>query len=478
MSFRINTNLNAITALSNLTTTGDQLSESINRLSTGLRINSAADDPAGFIISQGFNAQLGGISQALRNNQDAINFSKTAEGALSEVNSLLNDARTLAVAAGNTATLDANAIQANQSQLNSIISSIDRIASTTTFGTKHLLDGSSGVVATNANGADFSALTFTGKFNGTAIATTSAVTVTVTQAATKAAVASKTFSFGTTTLAAGSFSINGTTFSTTSSDTVNGLVQKINAAQGQTGVVATYTTGGAITLTQASYGSGQSVQLSDANGVLLSAAGSSSASGTDALANVAVSDGTTTHTVAFTGGKFGQSALKLVDADGNAVTLTEAGNATTTAQLAGQLAVGSAQFQVGGNSGQTTSLSIGNYSSTQLGLGAVSGVSLNSIDITTASGASNALKVIDQAISDISTARGNLGNFQRNVLQANIASLNVAKENISASLSSIQDVDIAAEMTNYTKLQILQQSGVSVLAQANSAPSAVLKLLG
>jgi flagellin len=477
MSFRINTNLNALSALQNLSSVGDQFSTSINRLSTGLRINSAADDPAGFIISQNFKAQLSGIDQALHNNQDAVNFSKTAEGALSEVNSLLNDARTLAVAAGNTGTLDANSIQANQSQLNSIIASIDRIAGTTTFGNKHLLDGSAGVVATNANGADFSALQFSGQFNGKAITSASAVTVVVTSAASKASVASKTFAFGTTTLTAGSFSINGTTFNTTASDTVNSIVQKINASQGQTGVAATYTTGGAITLTQVSYGAGNSVNLSDANAVLLAAAGSSTAAGTDAVATATINNGGLV-TVNFTGGKYGQSALKLTDSDGNAITLTEAGNATNTAQLAGQLSVGSANFQIGGNANQTTSLSLGNFASTQLGAGAVSGLTVSNLDLTTATGATNALKVIDQAISDVSKSRGDIGNFQRNIIQSNIRSLGVAKQNISASLSSITDVDVAEEMTNFTKLQILQQSGVSVLAQANSQPSAVLKLLG
>src|SRR5579859_6229697 len=221
MSFRINTNTNALDALNNLNNTGLQLSQSINRLSTGLKINAASDDPAGFIRAQDFTAQLSGINQALANNQDAINFAKTAEGALNQVNSLLDTARTLAVASGNTAVLDPNAIQANQAQLNSIIASIDRISTTTTFGTKHLLDGSAGVVASNSNSADFSALGFTGQFNGTAITTASAVTVVVTQAATQAqVVSSRTFSFATTTVTAGTFAINGTTFSTTASDTI------------------------------------------------------------------------------------------------------------------------------------------------------------------------------------------------------------------------------------------------------------------
>src|SRR4026208_1015299 len=105
MSFRVNTNVNAMNALRNVGQTGMGLSASINKLSTGLRINSAADDPAGLIISENFRTQIAGIDQAMRNSQDAVNYAKTAEGALDEVSRLLRDARALAVAAGNSATL-------------------------------------------------------------------------------------------------------------------------------------------------------------------------------------------------------------------------------------------------------------------------------------------------------------------------------------------------------------------------------------
>ncbi|HEY3779886.1 MAG TPA: flagellin [Fimbriimonadaceae bacterium] len=479
MSFRINTNSDALTALQNLNNTGNALSASTNRLSTGLQITSAADNPAGYIRAQDFNAQLSGINQALSNNQDAINFSKTAAGALTEVGNLLNSARTLAVASGNGATLDSNAIQANQAQLNSIVSSINRIASTTTFGTKHLLDGSAGVTASNANAADFSAVSFTGQFNGTAITTASAVTVVVTQAATQAQIASsKTFGAAASVVSAGSFTLNGVSFTTTANETIGQVVQAINAAQGQTGVTANFSAGGAVTLTQTNYGSANSVNLSDATGVLETAAGSATASGLNAQGTATINNGTSLVTVNFTGGKYGNSALDLQDADGNSINLTVAGNATSTAQLAGSLSVGSAQFQIGGNAGDTASLSIGNFASSQLGLGAVSGLSLANLDLTTTTGATNALNVIDAAINQVSTAQGNIGNFQTNVLQAQTASLNSAQQNITSSLSSIQDVNVASEMTNYTKLQILEQAGVSVLAQANAAPQAILKLLG
>lgn len=480
MSFRVNTNVSAMNALRNVTMTGLESSKSISRLSTGLRINSAADDPAGLIISENFRAQIQSLGQAIRNNQDAINFAKTAEGALDEVNKLLRDARSLAIAAGNTATLDAAQIQANQAQLSSIVSSVTRIAQQTQFGQKKLLDGSAGVTGAVTNGANFNSVYLTGTFNQAALTTNAAITVAVTQVADKATVASKTFAFGTTTMTAGSFSINGTTFTTSTADTVDNVVTRINNASTQTGVRASYTAGGAITLTQVSYGASFRVDLSDANAVLLAAAGTSSDVGQNSLANVTIdTNGATAGglvTVAFTGGQYGNGALTLTDLDGNAITLTEAGNAVASS-LAGQVTVGSANFQIGANSGQTTTLSLGNFAASQLGAGVVSGFSLSNIDITSASGASDSLKVIDQAIADVAKSRGAIGNFQRNILESNVRSLGVAKENLSATESTIRDTDIADEMTNFTRLQILSQSGISVLAQANSAPQAVLSLL-
>ncbi|MER3496765.1 MAG: flagellin, partial [Armatimonadota bacterium] len=182
--------------------------------------------------------------------------------------------------------------------------------------------------------------------------------------------------------------------------------------------------------------------------------------------------------VAFTGGLGGDDGLTLTDAGGNKVRFNEAGNTTTTTPAAvGQVTVGSAQFQIGSNAGQTAQLSIGNFAASNLGQGAVAGKTLANLDLSSTANASDAMKVIDKAITDVTSARGRIGNFQRNVLETNIRSLGVAKENLSATESNIRDTDIAAEMSNYTRAQILQQAGLSVLGQANSAPQQVLSLL-
>lgn len=474
MSFRINTNVAAMNALRNIGQTSTSFNQSITRLSTGFRINSAADDPAGLIISENFRAQINGIDAALRNSQDAVNYAKTAEGALDEINRLLRDARGLAVASANTGTMSQSAIQANQSQLQSIASSITRIAQQTQFGTKRLLDGSSGVSANSVAGSLVSAINLGGQFNGAAITANTSVVATLTQAATQASITADAVAIGAT-VGAGSFSINGQTFTTDATTTAQQAIDMINAAQSQTGVFATHD-GTAIVLTSTNYGANARVDLTDANGVIRATAGSSSAVGLNALATVQVG----TATALFTSSQNGNGGLTLSDADGNTISLTAAGNVTASVQNAtiGQVTVGSSQFQIGANAGQTTNLSLGNFAASQLGTNVVSGLNLSNLDMTSTTGANNAMKVIDAAIEEVSKNRGKIGSFQRNILESNIRSLGVARENLAATESTIRDTDVAAEMTNFTKLQILQQAGMSVLAQANQAPQAVLSLLG
>ncbi|HXH60198.1 MAG TPA: flagellin, partial [Fimbriimonadaceae bacterium] len=268
---------------------------------------------------------------------------------------------------------------------------------------------------------------------------------------------------------AGSFSINGTTFNVAATDTFGDVVNQINAASTTTGVTAAGTndgTNGQIVLTQNSYGSNFKINLTDSAGIIESSASSVSVVGTDAVAAVTVGS---LVPVTFTGGQNGNDGLTLTDSAGNKVALTTAGNAVATYSNAAAVTAGSTTFQIGAFAGQTTSLSLGNTSSNSLGIA--------SLDITTQSGSEAAMKAIDSAIDRVSQTRGNIGSFMRNTLESNIRSLGVARENLAATESSIRDIDVAQEMTNFTRLQILQQSGLSVLAQANSAPQAVLGLL-
>lgn len=477
-AFSVNTNTLAMTSLRILGNTGNQFATSMTKLSTGLRINNAGDDPAGLIVSESFRAQISGLDQAIRNNQDATNYSKTAEAALEEVNRLLRDARTLSVASSNSGTLDEAQRQANQNQIQSIIQSITRISQSTAFGTKKLLDGSSGTQAISTSAANVADMSFSGVFNGSAVTQNSSVNVNVTTAAERALVATdKTYAATTTTVPAGTFTINGVSFNTTSSDTIESVVARINQASIQTGVTATWAPGQAVTLTSTQYGSAAAVGLVDAAGILQTTAGATTDTGVDAIADVTIdTNGAAAGglaTVTFNSG----SGLSLRDNYGNAINLTENGNLAGAPGNWGQITAGNATFQIGGNAGETTSLSLGNFAATELGKGVVSGQSLADLNLLTAAGCSEAMQIVDKAIQDVSTARGRVGNFMRNVLESNVRSLAIQRENLASSESSIRDVDVANEMTNFTKLQILQQSGLAMLSQANAAPQSVLALL-
>jgi flagellin len=475
LAFSINTNNNAISAMNSLTMVTGELSKSEMNLSTGLRINSAADDPSGLIQANQMSEQIAGLNQAITNGQEGTDLAKTADGALSQVNTLLNSAYSLAVASSNSATLSSSELQANQQQLNSIVSSITNIAQTTTYGSKHLLDGSSGVSSAVTDGSDIQSLNIGGTFGGSALSANATVTLNSLTAATQATDTSVAFA-STSALVAntGSFTINGSTFNATSTTTAGDLINSINQASQQTGVVASYQSG-AIQLASTAYGSGGKINLVDSTGVIRSAgAGTDSVTGTDATASVSIGGAT----ALFTGSVSGSSGLTLSDADGNSVSLTVGGNSdVTTAEAIGQVNVGSAQFQVGAEPGQTTSLSLGNFAASQLGQGAVSGLNLSNLDLTTSAGASNAMSVISKAISDVSTARGAIGNFQDNVLSVSINNNTTAQQNLTSSLSTVEDTNIAQEMTNFTKLQILQQSGISILSQANSGAQNLLSLI-
>jgi flagellin len=447
MSFRINTNVAAMGALRNLNSTSMDLNKSVQRLSTGLRINSGADDPAGLIASESFRAQLGGIDAAVRNNQDAMNFAKTADGALDEVSRLLRDARALAVANGN-GTFDADQKQANQTQLNNILQSIDRIASTTSFGKKKLLDGSAGVQVNSNNLGVVSSASFSGSVGGASLSSNGTLGVNVTTAAGRATLTgTAAYTAGTVLVGAGQFTLNGKTFETTADTTRDQLVDMVNSAVGETGVSAAVNGSNQLVLTNNEYGSDKAVQLTTSAGVINTAAGSASDVGEDAVATVSYTAGGATTTAAFSRGK----GLELRDTSGNVVNLNASANSVSDKGNVLQVFSNAASFQVGANAGQSVTLNLSNSSSSSLGLG--------SIDIT-GSSTQTALDAIDSAINTVSTNRATIGSFMKNTRESNV-----------------REVDVAEEMTNYTKLQILQQSGMSMLAQANSAPQSILSLL-
>lgn len=481
MGMRINTNVQAMNALRTLGFTEKDMGVAIARLSSGLRINSAADDPAGLIISEGMRAQLKGLDQAIKNSQDAINMVKTAEGALDEVQRLLRDIRGLAVHSANSAVVDSSTLQANQTQIRSTLQSIDRIAAQTQFGNRKLLDGSSGTYATPTSPSNIAGIYFGGTFNNNSITTNSTITLTMTQAAARGTVAgTRTFATAASTVPAGQFTINGRTFTTQATDTLQSVLDQINAVSNVTGVTASFVDGGAVTLTTNEYGSDRVVNFADSNGVLLTAAGAPPPGvGADAIADVTIDiNGSAAGglvTVSFASGR----GLTLRDNNGNLINLTAAGNALGIGvpTTIGNLTAGSAQFQIGAFDNQAVAYAMPIVFASSLGITAVSGKTLADVDVTTQQGAQEAIRIIDDAVNQVARLRGQLGSFSKDFLDSTVRSLNIATENLSASESQIRDADMATEMTAYMRLQVLQQSGLAMLAQANQSPQQVLQLL-
>jgi flagellin len=499
MSLQINTNVTALDALRNLTNASNAVAGSIQKLSSGLRINQAADDPAGLIISESLKAQINGTNQAISNAQDATNVIKTADGALSEVNSLLDNIRQLAVHAANTGANDQIAVQADQTQIASAIQSIDRIATQTQFGSKNLLDGTSGTTASVVNTTDISGISIGGTFGGVA-AQNGTVNVVVSNVATRAqfsgaglaSYASINASISTvnggTTGSGGTVVINGQSIAVSGSDTVQTVLNKINNLAGTTGVSADFTTvngSGSIVLTQQNYGANFSINESESSPLLAGTAGTLIA-GANATITVIASglvNGVSTSIVAtFVGGRSAtDSGLKVTDATGNSILLNEAiqtaSSVAGTQFTVGTVTSGALQFQIGANAGQTVTASLGNIRVSQLGNTTVAGSNLSLLDVTTEQGASNAITQTDEAIAQVSQLRANLGAFQSQTLQSTINYLGISSENLSAASSQITDTNVAEEVVKLTKNQIIQQAATSVLAQANSAPQGILRLL-
>jgi flagellin len=418
MGLRINQNIAAMNAYRNLTVTDGQMSKSLEKLSSGFRINRAADDAAGLSISEGLRAQVGGLKTAVRNAQDGISVVQTAEGALSEVHSILQRMRDLAVQAANTGSQDSDARTAAQTEFDQLKTEIDRIGNTTKFGSTKLLDGSLGAKASAA---------------GTV---TSAMRTTISGSA---EASGETFTIAVAGGAAASVDIASLNVSSTTAMQAD-LETKIHNA-----------------LRTANYTEDQissfqvSVTDGDADGVWsvdLSSNQAYTIANTDVVAGAGnEGDGIAANAI----GKLGITA--------GAKTVTGTGGV----------------FQVGANNSSggddKITVAIGDVRTSALASNALGGVSAK-----IAAGTSSAIDDVDLAIKAISTARANLGAYQ-NRFEHTISNLSVTQENLSASESRIRDTDMAQEMVSFTRSQILTQAGTAMLAQANQAPQQVLQLL-
>lgn len=467
MALSIANNVTSLNAQNSLSRTSNNLAKSLERLSTGLKVNRGADGPAALVISEQQRAQISGLRAAIDNTNKAIAVVQTGEGALNEMNTLLTKLRSLMVDSANTGVNDTNALAANQAEIDNILTSIDRIANNTQFGSRKLLDGSSGVSGT-ATDADVTVL----KATNETVAGSYAINVTT--AAEKANVTAATGQ--TANLAADEvLTINGVQISLKAGMSQNQVIDRINEFTNQTGVKAdNHGAGGATRLLSTAFGS--SAEISVVSNV--AAAANSSGFGNAVLTDTGVNIAGTINGVAATGSGNTLTATSGV-AKGLSVSIALV-NSTAIATVTGaqgnvNVTNNALSFQVGANAGQNVKLSFDKMNITALGIGA-SSVFTNLSQVTTAN-ADQGLKVIDAAIDDVSKFRGRLGAFQQNTLESNVNNLKATLENTVASESVIRDTDFAQEIANFTKYQTQIQAGTTVLGNANALTSLVANLL-
>jgi flagellin len=470
MALVITNNVASLTGQNNLQRTSTALQRSLERLSSGLKINRGADGPAALVISEKQRAQIVGLQTAIDNASKAVSLVQTAEGALDEINRLLLKARSLALDSANSGVNDADALAANQAEIRNILATIDRIASNTQFGTKKLLDGSAGV---SGSVSDVNKMTF---LRGTSDTQAGTYTVNVTTAAERATITSAAV---TDPLSADeTLTINGVNITLTAGMNRAAIIARINQFTNQTGVEAVNdSANNKIVLRTLQFGSAAKLSVVSTG----TGAGFTTSIQTDTGVDIAGTIGGLTATgvgnvlTAVSGGAKGLSvAVKTDTAASNLV-----GNSFSGALGTVTVVDNSLQFQIGPNAGQTAKVAIDNVSTSALGLNVAGSQfsNLSQINVQTASGATDSIKVIDQAIDDVSNLRGTLGAFQKNALEATANNLRATLENTVAAESTIRDTDYAQEIANFTKQQILLQAGVSVLSNANQVPQLVLALL-
>lgn len=468
------TNSNTLQLLNIVNRTSNAQSNVLTQLSTGFRINRAADDPAGLIAADNLSAEITAVNAALANNQRSDAMLATAEGGLVEVTSLLQEIETLVIASTNDAALSAGEIAANQAQIDDALAAIDRIASTTTFNGKRLLNGeqsirASGIAANTVEGLQI--------FSRGSLSTDLSVTATVKTAAASAK--------GTITMVNGAtlkedteVVINGSLGSATillaTGDDRTAIANKIAAASSLTGVTAAVS-GASVDITSVSPGSDEFVSLDLLSGGTFTAGGPvtdiARTDGTDAVVTVngstVTADGTDV-SYSVNGFSFSFSLGTSLDAVNDTETFTI-------------LADGGLTFQLGTDTFSKTTLGIDSIASHKLGGGSAGAVvaSLRSggpADL--ASKSPNSLKAVRRALEQVATLRGRLGGFQRFQVQTSINSLTQAAESLTQAKGQIVDTDFAQATAELNRQSVLLNSGISLLGLANQQASQLLALLG
>ena len=479
MAITINTNVMSLNAQRNLGQSQGALAKSMQRLSSGLRINSAKDDAAGLAISDRMTAQIRGLNQAGRNANDGISLAQTAEGALQESTNILQRMRELSVQSANdtNTTSDRTSINAEVTQLKS---ELDRIAQTTQFNGKTLLDGtmSNATFQVGANAGDNQTIKFSIASARSANLGSAATAVSSAQTGTAVTGA----------LVAGDVVVNGTDIGVVAQD-AKLMSDKINVE-----VSGATTASNAVKFTFSDLTDSAGADGSKINFKLDVTIGATKSS----LDHTVTNDGDTLTAAGLQAAlqskldtDLGGAGKALVTVSGQDITITtadsEAGSnikleGATATNSDGGTGIAGADLQTTYGTISTTgsaSLSLSGNGLAKAGLNALTGtstVTMTNVDVSTRDGATTAIASIDLALKAVDESRGSLGAVQ-NRFESTIANLQNVSENLSSARSRILDADIAQETSAMTKQNILQQAGVSILAQANQAPQLALSLL-
>ena len=480
MAAFINTNTASLNAQRNLNSSQGALATSLQRLSSGLRINSAKDDAAGLAISERMTSQIRGNDQAARNANDGISLAQTAEGDLTQIGTNLQRMRELTVQSSNASNSSSDRA-ALQNEVNQLRQEIDRVASNSSFNGVKLLDGSfsSQAFQIGANNSSNDKITISNIDSSR----TSSLGISYSSTHTGGAATAVT---------AGTLSINGSSVNASVAGNQAGqtagsayaVAQAINASS--TGVTATANAASVVSAaaiadtTSGTTGSFAAIASGDLtiNGVSVGAiagANTGAAKADNVAAAINLVSAASGVTATSSAGKVTLTAAdgrEITAANASTATLTETGVALSTTQ-------GTVSLAANGSSAAAAGIKVvgttgGFTTTTKAGL--QGGQALSVIDISTVAGADKALSAIDSALSSVNTSRANLGAYQ-NRFASVVSSLQTTSENLSASRSRIQDTDFAHETASLTRGQILQQGGTAMLAQANSLPNGVLALL-
>lgn len=453
---RVNCNISAMIANNQLTKTESALDRAIERLSSGLRINRAEDDAAGMAISKKMHTQIKALEQANRNASDGISVVQTAESALGELENILQRMRELAVQGADDTYCTEDKV-AIQSEIDELVSEIDRISTDTEYNTMPLLDGTlSRRAYANVNDVymiDMSASIVSGEYS-----------FSVDSPATQASIGMKAFNGVITEAEAGTISINGAPVSVVAGDDFDTVYQKIVDMCNYAGATVDKS-GQYFSIKNRLYGSKEEISIKFNNEDLAKKFDmemSNVAAGEDC--KVTLGDNFSSTAVAVADG----GVIKIEDVNDFEMIVEVPGDLTIEECVMKVTEIGIMDIQVGANEGQQMKIAIPKVNSHILGV--------DELVITTPDGAGIAITKLDNAIAEISSIRSMLGAYQ-NRLENSVDSLNVYNENVTAALSRIEDCDMAKEMTTYTAESVISQAATSVLAQANERPQTILQLL-